>query len=399
MGPRAVSARLLWTTAVALVLCLVAGPASAEAQPTPDPLAAPGVLVAPGLAAPPVPASGAWLVVDLGTDEVLAAHNARIGLAPASTMKMLTALALAPRVPDDTVYTGTFEAAAIDGTKVGIVQGSTYSGRDLLHGLLMSSGNDTAQALTELAGGTEEATNLMQRTADELGAADTVVANASGLDATGQVASARDLALIGRAVLADERLAPIVVTERYQFPGKGIRLGSQRARFQIGNHNRLLGDYPGILGVKNGFTEQSRRSLVVAAERDGRRVMVVLMRTEGSTWQQSRELLDWAFASPAPSPGATTLEASVTSDGPVAASPEAATRPPAGDGALAVQADAARTGADAGPGVSRLVVGVGVAGALLLAGTLALTVLRAAVSARGHSGPASRRPGPPPSRQ
>lgn len=401
MGHRAAADRLLRVVVAALLALLVADAAHAQPQQQ-DPLSAPGVLVATGLTPPPVPASGAWLVTDLGSGEVMAAHNARIALAPASTMKMLTGLALAPEVPDDTVYTGTFEAASIDGTKVGIVPDSTYSGRDLLHGLLMSSGNDTAQALTELAGGTEEATRLMQRTADDLGAGDTVVVNASGLDATGQVASARDLALIGRALLDDERLAPILVTERYDFPSKGIRLGSQRPRFQIGNHNRLLGDYPGIVGVKNGFTERSRKSLVVAAEQDGRRVMVVLMRTEGSTWQQSRELLDWAFASPAGTPGVTTLAASVsaaTAGGPTSAPSAPDEGAPPGDGAFAVDAGTREAAAGAradGAEPSRLGIGLGVAGAFLLAGTVGLLVLRASVSSRARSGPGKRAPGRPP---
>ncbi len=361
-----------------------------------DPLQAPGALVADGLPPPSAPTAGAWLVANLYSGEVLAAQNARTGLAPASTIKMLTALALAPSVPDETVYTGTFDAAAIDGTKVGIVPDSTYSGRDLVHGLLMSSGNDTAQAMTELAGGTGSAVAEMQRTADDLGATDTVVANASGLDATGQVTSARDLALIGRALLDDDRLAPVVVTEKYDFPGAGIRLGSQRARFQIGNHNRLLGDYDGIVGVKNGYTEQARGSLVVAAERDGRGYLVVLMRTEGSVWEQSRALLDWAFAAPADAEGITTLDESVASSEAAAPAPDASSS--VGDGARRVEpGDGSVSGDDpsvmAGPqGIS---LGLLVAAGLGVAAVVVLFVLRRAVSGRARSERGSRPPGPP----
>lgn len=394
--------------ALALGAALVAPAAQGDpAAQTADPLQAPGVLVAEEAGAPPLPRSGAWLVADLESGDVLAAQNARVGLAPASTLKILTALALAPAAPDDTVYTGTFEAAAIDGSKVGIVPDSTYSGRDLLHGLLMSSGNDTAQAMTELAGGSAEAVSRMQSTADDLGASDTVVANASGLDATGQVASARDLALLGRAMLADERLAPVVVTERYQFPGAGTSLGPQRARFQIGNHNRLLGDYPGIVGVKNGYTVQALGSLVVAAERDGRAYLVVLLRTEGSTWQQSRVLLDWAFASPAGTDGLTTLDASVASSrtagltDPTSDAPPAPTAgAPVGDGARPVEA-AGDPLTDSysvimeGPLPRRIWLGLLVAAGFVGAAA-ALFVLRRTVSACGRSGPGSRRPGPPP---
>jgi D-alanyl-D-alanine carboxypeptidase (penicillin-binding protein 5/6) len=370
----------------------------AQAAPTDgtDPLQAPGVLVADGYGPPPVPASGSWLVADLDSGEVLAAQSARVGLAPASTIKMLTALALTPDIADDAVYTGTFDAAAIDGTKVGIVPDSTYSGRDLVHGLLMSSGNDAAQAMTDLAGGTQEAVARMESTADDLGASDTVVANASGLDAPGQVTSARDLALIGRAVLADDRLAPVVVTERYDFPGAVTKPGARRTSFQIGNHNRLLGDYDGIIGVKNGYTEKSRGSLVVAAERNGRAYMVVLMRTEGSVWQQSRVLLDWAFAGPADAEGLTTLDQSIASSEPAAPAQPSSV----GDGARRVGAaddPAAHDDSPAaeGPLPQRIGLGLLVAAAFVVTAAAVLLVLRRSVSARARSSRASRHPDPP----
>lgn len=385
--------------ALGLVVSLVAPVAQAAPTDQADPLQAPGVLVADGYGPPPVPEAGSWLVADLESGEVLAAQSARVGLAPASTIKVLTALALAPDIADDAVYTGTFEAAAIDGSKVGIVPDSTYSGRDLVHALLMSSGNDAAQAMTDLAGGTEKAVAQMQRTADDLGASDTVVANASGLDAPGQVASARDLALIGRAVLADDRLAPVLVTERYSFPGAGTQPGSQRKRFQIGNHNRLLGDYDGIVGVKNGYTVKSRGSLVVAAEQSGRAYLVVLMRTEGSMWQQSRVLLDWAFAGPAGAEGLTTLDESVASSDPAAPGEPSSV----GDGARRVGAggdaggDAADDGLPAAENAlpQRLGLGLLVAAAFVVAAGVILLVLRRSLSARARSSRASRHPGPP----
>jgi len=292
--------RRQWSGRVALAVLLIGiggGPASAG---TPvDPLAGPGLLVSPAAAATPVVTATSFIVADLADGDVLAAQNARLGLAPASAQKLLTALALGPDLPDDLVWTASFDAAAVDGSKVGTVPGSTYTVADLMHGLVLGSGNDCAQAIAELSGGMAAAASEMSAVARDLGATDTVVTNTSGLDAPGQVTSARDLALVGRAALDDERLASLVTTERYAFPGAGTTFGPERPRFEVGNHNRLIGGYPGALGLKTGYTDAARSSIVAAAERDGRRYVVVVLQAEGQTWRHAAALLDWAFATPA----------------------------------------------------------------------------------------------------
>lgn len=248
-----------------------------------------------GVRPPPAPKAASWLVADLDSREILAGRRVHVPLAPASTLKILTALALAPELDPKAVYTGQDADAAIDGTKVGIDPGSTYTVDDLLHGLIMGSGNDCANALAELVGGRSVATGLMQDVATRLGAFDTVARNTSGLDAKGQVSSAYDLALAGSAALQDEQLAKIMKTTAYRFPGKGKSLGAKRSRFETQNHNRLLRNYDGSLGVKNGYTVAARGSFVGAAERGGRTYLAVVMRAEGVTWHQAADLLDWAF--------------------------------------------------------------------------------------------------------
>jgi D-alanyl-D-alanine carboxypeptidase (penicillin-binding protein 5/6) len=249
-----------------------------------------------GVAKPKSPKAASWLIADLETRSVLAAQRAHVPLAPASTLKILTALALAPKLDPAKVYTGQDADAAIDGTKVGIDPGSTYTVNDLLHGMMMGSGNDCANALSNLVGGTSKATSLMQEQALALGAFDTVARNTSGLDAKGQVSSAYDLALAGSAALQNKQLATIMKTTAYKFPGIGKSLGRKRERFETQNHNRLLRNYRGSVGVKNGYTVAARGSFVGAATRGGRTYLVVVMRAEGSTWHQAVDLLDWAFA-------------------------------------------------------------------------------------------------------
>lgn len=248
-----------------------------------------------GVPEPPVPDSTSWLIADLDTREILAAKNVHVPLAPASTLKIFTSLALAPELDADQVYTGRTADQEIDGTRVGIVAGSKYTVNDLLHGLLMSSGNDCANALANLVGGMSSATKLMRAKAKELGAFDTVIHNTSGLDAKGQVTSAYDLALAGSAALQNEQLAKIMVTESYSFPAEGTSLGSDRETFSTQNHNGLLGYLDGITGIKNGYTTSALASDVASATRGKHSYIAVVMRTESSVFTQAGDLLTWAF--------------------------------------------------------------------------------------------------------
>lgn len=310
-------------------------------HPDSDVLGQEGLQVASGLSAPPnVPATG-WILVDVDSGDVLAAQNARAQLAPASTLKLLTALTVGPKFPDDNqTYTASAEAAAVDGTRVGLVPGSVYRVGDLLNALLMASGNDTAVGLSEMMGGDGPAAAEMMSTAAELGATDTVAGNTSGLDFPGQVTSARDLALVGQAVLADPRLAAMVARADYQFPDAGTDFGPERPYYPIYNHNKMIGRYPGTLGLKTGYTIAARGSFVGAAERDGRRLMCTMLHSEGQESDHCIQLLDWAFAQPVPTTPVTTLKASAKASAPPV--PEVTT--PAGD----EQPDCSSTGGQDG---------------------------------------------------
>jgi D-alanyl-D-alanine carboxypeptidase (penicillin-binding protein 5/6) len=236
-----------------------------------------------------------WLVADLSTRQILAAQSVHARLAPASTMKIFTALALAPRLAPATIYTASNATATVDGTKVGLVTGSRYTVNQLLHGLIMSSGNDCAVALGELAGGQARAIALMQNEARSLGAFDTTVRTTSGLDAPGQYSSAYDLALAGSAALRNRQLASIMITRQFSFPAAGKGLGKGRKHYSIQTHNKLIYNTPGATGVKNGYTVAARGSFVGSATRGRRSYIAVVLRTEGSTWHATDDLLEWAF--------------------------------------------------------------------------------------------------------
>jgi D-alanyl-D-alanine carboxypeptidase (penicillin-binding protein 5/6) len=114
--------------------------------------------------------------------------------------------------------------------------------------------------------------------------------NPHGLDAEGQVSSAYDLALIARAGMADPAFAAYAAMKRGSVSAPGS------ARIEMYTKNKLLKSYEGGLGIKNGFTSRARASFVGAAERDGRRLVVTLMRANPKVADEAIKLLDWGFA-------------------------------------------------------------------------------------------------------
>ncbi len=251
-----------------------------------------GVVVAadakPKLPALPVEA---FVVADLDSGEILAAKNAHSRLKPASTLKMLTAVTLLPRLDKRATYVATREDANIEGSRVGLQAGSKYTVDQLFYGLFLPSGNDAASALGNAAGGLPKTVELMNREAARLGAYDTFVVNPSGLDEPAQWSSAYDLSLFARAGLARADFRKYIRTPKLQWPGKAGKT------YQIQNGNKLLSHYQGAYGVKNGFTTLARNTLVGVAERNGHRILVTVMRTPKPSWEKVAALFDWGFAS------------------------------------------------------------------------------------------------------
>jgi D-alanyl-D-alanine carboxypeptidase len=268
-----------------------------------------GLVVAEG--APALPdglAANGWLVADAGTGDVLAGRDPHGRYYPASTLKTLTLLTLAPLLDPATVVEGTAEDENIEGSRVGLVQGGRYPVSLLFQGLILQSGNDAANALARAAGGVEVTVAAMNETAEDIGAYDTVAGTPSGLDVAGQSSSPYDLALIFRALVADPRTAAVLATPTADVPP----VDGRSAGYQIQNQNPLAGT-PGNLGGKTGFTDAARHTFVTAAERGERRLVVSVMDTENVPLRaadQAALLLDWGFAVPAGVDGVGTLVAS-----------------------------------------------------------------------------------------
>ena len=290
------SLRLAAATVTAVLAA--ASPAAAQSSEVvggPD-LAGSGVIVEPGAPALPQVAAASWLVADADTGAVLAAKDPHGTYAPASTIKALTALALIPELPADRVVQASFDDVNVEGSKVGVNEGVPYQVDELFAAMMMVSGNDSANVLASAAGGQERTAALMNAKARELGALDTLAVNPHGLDAPGQVSSAYDLALIGRAGLEDPDFARYATTEQASIAAPG------GTRIATANKNKLLYRYPGALGIKNGYTNAARASFIGAAERDGRRLVVTLMKADPRVFDEAVKLLDWGFSAGAATP-------------------------------------------------------------------------------------------------
>jgi D-alanyl-D-alanine carboxypeptidase (penicillin-binding protein 5/6) len=253
--------------------------------------------------------AGSFVLADEATGAILAERAPHEKLRPASTLKVLTALALMPRldpaqvhlaVPGDIAALATAEPGA---SAVGIKPGLSYRVSDLWNGVFLRSGNDAIATLAAMAGGEGPTVDLMRQTAQRLHANDTVVVNADGYDADGQVSSSYDLALMARAGLQDPGFRAYCGLQKAKFPSVN------GTTYEIDNENRLLGKYPGMIGVKNGYTSLAHHTFVGAAQRNGRTLIVSVFDAGMDIYQQTAKLLDWGFAVPATAAGVDQLVA------------------------------------------------------------------------------------------
>jgi len=215
----------------------------------------------------------AAIVVDAKTGEVLYENRADSPRYPASITKVMTlyltfeALASGKLSLDDRVVFSP-RAAAQAPTKLGVRAGDSISVDEAMKALATKSANDAAVALAEKLGGTEQRfAALMTLRAQELGMRNTHFANASGLPDSRQVSTARDIAILSRAVMRDyPQYYKLFSTTYFNFRGQNLR-----------NHNGLLHRMEGVDGLKTGFTNASGFNLAVSAVRDNRRLIAVVL--------------------------------------------------------------------------------------------------------------------------
>lgn len=235
-----------------------------------------------------VPLAEALLLIDRNTGVTLVERNADALRVVASTVKILTALTVLRHSSVEEMVGVSRAATSQIGASIGLVAGQEYPVGILLEGLLTRSGNDAAFALAEHVAGSQTAfVVLMRQMADELGLDGAIIADPSGLADSNRL-SARQLAVIADAALADPQLAPLFAKRSFQL-GSGAPLP---------NRNLLLERYDGATGVKTGFTSRAGHALVASAERDGRALIAVVLSagSEAVRFQRAEELLTFGFS-------------------------------------------------------------------------------------------------------
>ncbi|HST49704.1 D-alanyl-D-alanine carboxypeptidase family protein [Jatrophihabitans sp.] len=270
------------------------------AVPGGEHLASRGLVAPPG--APKLPRgirAHGWILVDLDSGAVLAARDPHGRYQPASILKVLTALSIAPQLPGRRVVTVSPAAATAEGSAIGLLAGARYSVDQLFAALFLISANDAAIALSEASGGVARTVAGMNAEAARLGAYDTVVQTPSGLDGWQQLTSAYDMALVLRAFVNQPRLVAYDRLPSAAFPPRASRYG-RVGPYQFDNQSlNFLTSVPGALVVKSGYTDAARHTYLAAASRHGRRLGVVLLRDErqpADQYQQAGALLDWGYA-------------------------------------------------------------------------------------------------------
>ena len=217
--------------------------------------------------------------------------NAHTRLPMASTTKIMTALVALELAAPDTVICVDGRAVGIEGSSIYLCEGETLTLEALLYALMLESANDAAVAIAIGVAGSEEAfVEAMNAKAISLGLSHSHFANPHGLDNPSHYTTAYELARITQAALQNPLFKTIVSTKKTTIPHQntdGVRL--------LVNHNKMLRQYDGCIGVKTGYTQKSGRCLVSAAERDGVTMIAVTINSPDD-WSDHTKLLDYGFS-------------------------------------------------------------------------------------------------------
>lgn len=259
-------------------------------------------LCIPAFAVPPTIQSDYYILMDAASGQILTSKNADSQLPPGGLVKILSALVAAETITDGssrlTVTDSALKPLDYGVKNIGLTNGEIVSAADCLYAMLMVSANDAANVIAEAAGTTLDGfMTMIGNKALDLGAYNTVLKNPNGLNADGQVSTPKDIATITRAALASSSFMNYFGKVSYT-----LEPTNKRADAKAMNTSFLMlrdGDYhyDGILGGMIGFTSASKYVLMATAERDGRQLIVVVMKDESEAvlYQDAAKLLDYGF--------------------------------------------------------------------------------------------------------
>jgi D-alanyl-D-alanine carboxypeptidase (penicillin-binding protein 5/6) len=243
-------------------------------------------------AAPKLQASG-YLLIDATNGEVLVEHNADQPLPPASLTKMMTAYIAEREIAEgrasfDDKVPVSVKAWKTGGSRMFIREGTEVRLEDLLRGIIIQSGNDASVAVAEYIAGSEDVfADVMNQTAASLGMTNTQFKNSTGLPQQGHYMTAKDLGILAARTIKDFPDTYSIYREK-NFTYNGIKQA---------NRNNLLFRDPSVDGLKTGHTEEAGYCLVASAERDGFRLISVVMgaASEKAREQETTKLMQYGF--------------------------------------------------------------------------------------------------------
>jgi len=272
---------MIFTAAATLVLALLAPLGSFMTMPT-EPVVSPP---------PPTISAYEWAVYDETAGVMLATWNVNERRSMASVTKVMTAMIVLDEAELDEIVTVPSMATATRGSSAGLVAGEQWTVYDLLVAMLVRSGNDAALTLAWHVGdgSTDAFVQKMNARAAALGMSDTHFANPNGLDHADHYSTANDLVTMTVASLDYPDMQQIARIKTIKMPEDPT--GKTR---QVNNTNRLLGTYPGVVGLKTGDTPWAGKVLLGVSERGPRRIVTVVMGSDDH-FSDTRELVDWAY--------------------------------------------------------------------------------------------------------
>ncbi len=237
------------------------------------------------------PTSGAQAcaLIDANSGQLLFSKNENQRLPMASTTKIMTAIIALENCDVDEIVTVPAQAQGVEGSSIYLLSGEELTLSELLYGLLLESGNDSATAIAIYVGGDEGSfCELMNRKAEELGLSNTHFENPHGLTAEEHYTTAYELAMLSAYAMKNETFRKIVSTEKYVIPERE----NCRARY-FSNHNRLLRNLDICDGIKTGYTLAAGRCLVTSASLGESRFVAVTL-NDRRDWEDHKEMLTFA---------------------------------------------------------------------------------------------------------
>lgn len=234
-------------------------------------------------------------LINTVTGEIIFEKNATEKRSMASTTKIMTLLVALENSSLDEQVTVSRNAITAEGSSAYLKPDAKITMNDLLYGLMLNSGNDAAVAVAEhISDNCDNFAKLMTDTAHSIGALDTQFRNPNGLEMDGHYTTARDLAIITQYALTNDEFLKIVSTPIYS--GTMIMADGTVENIEYINHNRLLRELEGCIGVKTGFTKAAGRCLVSAVSNNGAEYIAVTL-DDSNDWKTHKELYQYAYNS------------------------------------------------------------------------------------------------------